>query len=168
MQVNLRTAQNSRRRKRYEHEIYCYRESFVVGVLCLNLLFPASQALPTATVETMPEPSPQKRRLKTYSAESGFVFQYLSESTSPHQGQFLFWISRDGANFQPILIQVFDPSDLLQRPARAPEVYAIAKFRLLEWFDSEFDPSQSAPSEALLTTTDQATRYAEVLGLIEN
>jgi hypothetical protein len=91
------------------------------------------------------EGAPPVRRLKTYSAESGFVYQYFYEG---HRGpEYVFRVSSDRKNYLPVAV-VLAP-DVLEawqrdrsRELNAKEQYAVAKLALLQAFDERPRPGQ--------------------------
>ena len=87
------------------------------------------------------------RRIKTYSAETGYVYQYhFEELRSPHQragrpgSEYIFMVSRDRKTALPVAI--FLRQDALQawtsghgRELTGSEHYAAVKMRLFRYFD---------------------------------
>jgi hypothetical protein len=109
----------------------------------------------------------EKRRVKTYSAQSGYVWQYMSESTSPSEGQFTFWISTNGRDFKKLAVRAFNADQLLGRTASAAEIYGLAKLRLHEFLDQHAS-NLLTDASTLSLNDEQAARYAVELRLIEN
>lgn len=110
------------------------------------------------SVLTAPASTPG-RRLKTYSAESGYVYQYYYEELrSPHQrnhaegSEYIFMATRDRKTLLPVAV-------LLQRRAldawaaghgrqlTGSEQYAAVKMRLFRFFDEteDFDAERLTP-----------------------
>jgi len=117
--------------------------------------------------------APAVRRQKTYSAESGYVYQYFYEGQRPAQRdgktgvQFVFNVSADRKSSFPVSVFVSD--DVLeswqQRHARqlgSTERYAIAKMSLFRAFDQRPAPDamseevqvQAEDIESILATLD--------------
>lgn len=92
--------------------------------------------------------APQVRRQKTYSAESGYVYQYYYAGHRPfHNGQeYVFEVSADRETFFPV--SIFLPAASLEpwqrahgRELIAAERYAVAKLSLFHAFDERAQPS---------------------------
>ena len=91
------------------------------------------------------------RRIKTYSAGTGYVYQYyFEERRSPHRrdncegSEFIFMVSRDRKNAYPV--PVFLRYDALGawagghgRELTGSEQYAAVKMRLFRFFDETED-----------------------------
>jgi hypothetical protein len=91
-------------------------------------------------------------RLKTYSAESGYVYQYYFLESRPHRGllsrvgtAFLFHVTSDRKKF--VVVEVIVEERALRVWARAhgrdlapTEQYAAAKMRLFRAFDETAEP----------------------------
>jgi hypothetical protein len=111
-------------------------------------------------------------RLKTYSAQSGYVYQYYYGGHRPWQRgrdtgtEFVFEISADRKTYQPASVCVFDEAlraweSTHGRALVANESYAVAKMALFQAFD-ERAPGQmkeeilvrAADVEAILETLD--------------
>ena len=97
--------------------------------------------------------APAVRRQKTYSAESGYVYQYFYEGQRAVQRggaggtQFVFNISADRRSSS--LVSVFVSEAALEdwqsrhgRPLVSNERYAVAKLALFQAFDRRGEPSQ--------------------------
>lgn len=92
-----------------------------------------------------PEPrlegAPAVRRLKTYSAESGFVFQYVYEGSRELEGdrEFVFSASHDRETYYPVRVIVGAAArgvwESANRPLSVHELYGIAKLALMSGFD---------------------------------
>jgi hypothetical protein len=89
--------------------------------------------------------APAVRRLKTYSAESGFVYQYFYEG---HRGpEYVFRVSSNRKTYLPVAV-VLAPDVLAawqrdrSRELNAKEQYAVAKLALFQAFDERQRPEQ--------------------------
>ena len=117
--------------------------------------------------------APAVRRQKTYSAESGYVYQYFYEGQRPAQRdgktgvQFVFNVSADRKSSFPVSVFVSD--DVLEswqqrhdRQLGSTERYAIAKMSLFRAFDQRPAPDamreevrvQADDIESILATLD--------------
>lgn len=111
--------------------------------------------------------APETRRLKTYSAESGYVYQYYYAGHRPFQEgvEYVFDVSADRKTFFPV--SVFLPAASLEpwqrahaRELAANERYAIVKLCLFHAFDERPQPAQmrdavhvrAADAEGVLAT----------------
>ena len=113
------------------------------------------------------------RRQKTYSAESGYVYQYFYEGQRPAKRdgasgfQYVFSVSADRKSSSPV--SVFVGEDALAnwqvehaRRLGSTERYAVAKMALFQAFDHREAPSamseevrvQPRDAEAFLATLD--------------
>jgi hypothetical protein len=101
------------------------------------------------------------RRLKTYSAQTGYVYEYFFVNQAGHR--YRFDVSATRKDYAPVVVEI-DQEELTRAAARelsAVEEYAIAKMSLLQAFD-EREPSALAtpvkPTRAdfdgILTTLD--------------
>jgi hypothetical protein len=96
--------------------------------------------------------APPVRRLKTYSAQSGYVYQYSYEGYRPLTGsesgvEFVFSISPDRKNWHSTSVLVSNASlagweQAQQRHLSATERYAVAKIALFQAFDERALPAQ--------------------------
>lgn len=99
----------------------------------------------------MPRPE-TVRRIKTYSAASGFVYQYQFQDARPARrgpamgNEFLYYVSADRKTM--FLVVIFVRRDAIEqwgkqtgRVLTGTEEYAVAKMRLFQAFDEveEFD-----------------------------
>lgn len=117
--------------------------------------------------------APSVRRLKTYSAESGYVYQYFYEGhrpfgEAPDAGrEFVFRISADRKQWRPVSVFVADEAihaweSAHQRQLSSTECYAVAKMALFQAFDERATPVQMssgvrvrrADAEGILETLD--------------
>ena len=99
--------------------------------------------------------SPVKPRLKTYSAATGYVFQYVyrghrsaPRETGEPATEYVFSVTRDRKTFFPVSVWmaevvVMQWSELHHRELSAAEMYAIAKLSLFEAFDERETVGQS-------------------------
>jgi hypothetical protein len=97
------------------------------------------------------------RRIKSYSAESGFVYQYQFQDVHPaEQGsvsgnEYIYYVSADRKTMFPI--RIFVRRDALDqwtqqtgRTLTGTEEYAVAKMRLFQAFDEIEDFTTSRPN----------------------
>jgi hypothetical protein len=92
--------------------------------------------------------APRIRRLKRYSAQSGFVYQYFYDGYRPNgRGvEYVFEVSAGGARWVPL--RVWLGGDALEawegshRTLAATERYAIAKMALFQAFDERAHPGE--------------------------
>jgi hypothetical protein len=95
--------------------------------------------------------APTVRRLKTYSAQSGYVYQYFYEGQRPlpHKSEpgteFVFTVSADRKTYQPLSVLV--PEDALRaweqthaHTLSSTERYAVSKMALFQAFDERATP----------------------------
>jgi hypothetical protein len=97
------------------------------------------------------------RRVKSYSAANGYVYQYcfyevnrISHQGSP-AGEFVYAISADRKTTFPLSILVLQPAleswaQTNGRPLSSGEEYAIAKMRLFQGFDDGEVPVTVEPA----------------------
>jgi hypothetical protein len=112
---------------------------------------------------------PAVRRMKTYSAQSGYVYQYYYEgrrdlSSSDPGVEFVFTISADRKTWTPVSVHVslaalsgWERSN--GRELSSTEHYAVAKMALFQAFDERPQPSDMTAKVHL--------RPADVAGIIE-
>jgi hypothetical protein len=93
--------------------------------------------------------APAVRRQKTYSAQSGYVYQYFYEghrNTSPERGnEYVFNVSSDRKTSFPVSVILGEDAveswqDQSGRTLSAAERYAIAKMALFQAFDERESP----------------------------
>jgi len=113
--------------------------------------------------------APPVRRLKTYSAQSGYVYQYCYEGQRSYQGpesgtEFVFSLSADRKTWRPCKVLV--PAGAVahweaahERQLTDTERYAIAKMALFQAFDERATPA--------LMKADIAVRNADVEAIVE-
>jgi hypothetical protein len=114
--------------------------------------------------------APPVRRQKTYSSESGYVYQYFYEGMRPfssgaHSGtEFVFTFSADRKTSHPVSIMLSEPAiagweQTHQRALSATERYAIAKMALFQAFDERPNPE--------LMKQDVPVRAEDVASLLD-
>jgi hypothetical protein len=110
--------------------------------------------------ETVLRGAPVKPRLKTYSAETGYVYQYVHRGyrNVPGRGgdegrEYVFSVTRDRKTYFPVLVvlaegMIAEWGSAHQRELSETELYAIAKLSLFEAFDQRDDLQElSTPVE---------------------
>lgn len=114
----------------------------------------------------MPRPD-AVRRVKSYSAENGYVYQYYFYEVNriQHQGvpagEFIYAISTDRKSAFPVRIVVLKPAleaweRANGRPLSSSEEYAIAKMRLFRAFDEGSVPVAGEASRASALQVDDS------------
>jgi hypothetical protein len=100
------------------------------------------------------------RRIKSYSAASGFVYQYQFQDVHPQKrgestgNEYVYYVSADRKTMFPLRIFV-DRAALDRWSAQAGRVltgteeYAVAKMRLFEAFDETDDLASKRPDLAV-------------------
>jgi len=99
--------------------------------------------------------TPVKRRIKSYSAESGYVYEYTYEGHRPWRDgtgrgvEFAFRISAGRAQWLPTAVVVADRAltaweSARERKLSSTERYAIAKLALFQAFDERPAPPVAA------------------------
>jgi hypothetical protein len=115
--------------------------------------------------------APAVRRMKTYSAQSGYVYQYFYEgqrdfrSGSDQGAQYVFQISADRKNWENTSVLVSDAAlrawqDGHGRELSSTERYAIAKMALFQAFDERPTPAGMK--------AEVHVRAADIEGIIES
>jgi len=93
--------------------------------------------------------APTVRRQKTYSAQSGYVYQYFYEGHRPSTGErgteYVFDVSSDRKTSSPVSVVISDAAvaswqNESGRTLSATEQYAIAKMALFQAFDERESP----------------------------
>ena len=115
--------------------------------------------------------TPELRRLKTYSAQSGYVYQYFYEGhrASAEAGtEFVFTISADRKTWTPASVVVAAAALASWEQAHARELsaterYAIAKMALFQAFDERPTPDLMKPEIRVRAADVDA--IVETLGL---
>jgi len=115
--------------------------------------------------------APAVRRLKTYSAQSGYVYQYYYEGQRPYQcsgesgTEFVFTVSADRKDWHPASVMV-DAAAIEawerehNRGLSSSEHYAVCKIALFQAFDERATPD--------LMKSDIRVRRADLDGIIES
>jgi hypothetical protein len=114
--------------------------------------------------------APPIRRLKTYSAQSGYVYQYCYEGQRPFQQaggsgtEFVFAVSADRKSWRASKVLLPDSAVAAWEAAHARELssterYAVAKMALFQAFDERETPA--------LMKADILVREADVEGIVE-
>ena len=117
--------------------------------------------------------APPVRRLKTYSAQSGYVYQYYYEGHRPFRSagesgsEFVFTISADRKSWSEAGVHVSDQAVAHWERSHARQLsnnerYAIAKMALFQAFDDRSNPGlmkdavrvRPADAEAIVETLD--------------
>ena len=115
--------------------------------------------------------APAVRRLKTYSAQSGYVYQYYYEGQRPFReaadagSEYVFSISADRKKWHQTSVLLSDQAirDWEQRHARdlsSTERYAVCKIALFHAFDERPAPEQMK--------AEIRVRSADVEGIIDS
>jgi len=97
--------------------------------------------------------APPVRRQKTYSAQSGYVYQYFYEGHRDYRAgsdagvEFVFTISADRKNSHPVSVLVSATAvesweQSHERQLSGTERYAVAKMALFQAFDERSTPAQ--------------------------
>jgi hypothetical protein len=112
---------------------------------------------------------PPIRRLKSYSAPSGYVYQYFYEGQRPLAGgerglEFVFSASANRKTWQPVSVLVTDEAlaeweNSRAHPLSATERYAVAKLALFQAFDERATPD--------LMTLEVRLRAADVAAILD-
>jgi hypothetical protein len=118
--------------------------------------------------------APPVRRIKTYSAQSGYVYQYYYEGhrefrTGAESGtEFVFQVSADRKSQEPASVfvstaAVAEWQRAHERQLSPTELYAVAKISLFQAFDERSLPAQM--KEAVWVRTADLDGIVERLGL---
>ena len=97
--------------------------------------------------------APTVRRMKTYSAQSGYVYQYFYQGYRPYAGsdgrgtEYLFQVSADRKEWVDLAVLVSDAAIENWQSSHARELsgterYAVAKIALFQAFDERPGPAQ--------------------------
>jgi len=131
----------------------------------LDKLFPKKKA-PLAGAQAT-------RRLKTYSAQSGYVYQYYFEGHRPLAGrkagtEFVFTVSADRKRWQAVEVRIPDAAIETWERAHGRELssterYAVAKLSLFQAFDER--PEPDSLGEPVLVRNADVQGIMETLGL---
>jgi hypothetical protein len=114
--------------------------------------------------------APATRRLKSYSAQSGYVYQYFYEGhrrfahAAEAGTEFVFSVSADRKQFHPVEVVVSEAAIRNWESAHARQLtlterYAVAKLSLFQAFDERAEPA--------LMRNPVRVRNADVEGIIE-
>jgi hypothetical protein len=115
--------------------------------------------------------APPVRRLKLYSAQSGYVYEYYFEghrdfrSSGESGTEFVFSLSADRKNWHPTSVLVSDEAVRAWETSHARQLssterYAIAKLALFQAFDERPDPA--------LMHDEVRVRTADIAGIVES
>lgn len=90
---------------------------------------------------------PVSPRVKTYSADSGYVYQYIYKGRRPECNEYVFEVTSGLKQYFPATVVV--PEEVLRnwaqahgRELTATERYAVAKMALFQAFDERAKPEQ--------------------------
>jgi hypothetical protein len=114
--------------------------------------------------------APPVRRLKTYSAQSGYVYQYFYEGHRDYASggergvEFVFTFSSDRKAFHEVSVLVSEPAIQAWELAHGRELslteqYAVAKIALFQAYDERPDPAHMR--------NEIRVRAADVEGIVE-
>lgn len=114
------------------------------------------------------------RRLKTYSAQSGYVYQYYYEGNRPFRSAgesgtaFVFSVSADRKSWRPSEVLVSESAiaqwqETHARELSSTERYAIAKMALFQAFDER--PAPAHMKEEVRVRAADVEAIVETLGL---
>jgi hypothetical protein len=114
--------------------------------------------------------APAVRRLKSHSAESGYVYQYFYEGQRPFHGggesgtEFVYTVSADRKTFHPVNVLVSESAlraweQTHARTLSSNERYAVSKLALFQAFDERATPE--------LMKQEVRVRAADVAAIIE-
>jgi len=111
--------------------------------------------------------APAVRRRKTYSAQSGYVYQYFYQGCRSAEGgtEYVFEVSADRKNSFPVLVLLEESSIAAWnaehgRELTATERYAISKMALFQAFDERERPE--------LLDRPVRVRAADAAAILEN
>jgi hypothetical protein len=118
--------------------------------------------------------APAVRRLKSYSAQSGYVYQYFYEGQRPYgRGgesgvEYVFRVSADRKTFHPVSVLVGEGEVRAweqghDRQLASTERYAVSKMALFQAFDERASPLEMR-QEVRVRSADMAA-IIETLGL---
>jgi hypothetical protein len=121
-----------------------------------------------------PTGAPAVRRLKTYSAQSGYVYQYFYEGHRPFRAagesgtEYVFSISADARTWHPGSVMLGDAAlgaweTAHGRQLSSTEHYAVAKMALFQAFDDRPLPAQM--KEPVRVRNADVEAIVETLGL---
>jgi len=112
--------------------------------------------------------APAVRRVKSFSAQSGYVYQYVFEGRRDAAGdpstEFVFATCADRKSWHPISVLVEQPAvrawEARHRALSSTEWYALAKMALFAAFDERGTPAE-------LRGAPVRVREADIEGIIE-
>jgi hypothetical protein len=115
--------------------------------------------------------APAVRRMKTYSAQSGYVYQYFYEGQRAYENgaekgtEFVFTISADRKNWEAVSVLVATEAIVAwqrdhDRELSSTEHYAVCKIALFQAFDERATPD--------LMKSEIRVRRADLDGIIES
>ena len=116
--------------------------------------------------------APGVRRQKTYSAQSGYVYQYFYEGHRPSSAErgteYVFDVSSDRKTSTPVSVVISDAAvaswqNESGRTLSATEQYAIAKMALFQAFDERESPARL--KEPVCVRRADVDAIVETLGL---
>ena len=117
--------------------------------------------------------APAVRRLKSYSAQSGYVYQYFYEGQRPSSAgesgtEYVFTVSADRKTYHPVSVLVGEGEVRAWKQAHGRELasterYAVSKMALFQAFDERATPPLMK-QEVRVRGTDMAA-IIETLGL---
>ena len=114
--------------------------------------------------------APVVRRLKSYSAQSGYVYQYFYEGQRPFRSggesgtEFVFTVSADRKTSHPVSVLVAEGAlraweQAHAHPLSSTERYAVSKMALFQAFDERAGPPQMKE--------DVLVRHADVEAIVK-
>ena len=113
--------------------------------------------------------APAVRRLKTYSSDSGYVYQYAYQGHRPHATgtEFVFTVSADRKNWHDLSVIVSDEAvqsweRTHARRLSSTEWYAVAKIALFAAFDERASPAEV--HDTVFAGEERVAAAAERLG----
>ena len=114
--------------------------------------------------------APKRLRLKTYSSESGLVYQYVYRGYrfTDNGADYTFSVTTNRKNWTAVPVRLRRPTidqwqHAHERELRKIDLYAIAKQSLFE----EFDRAEAGQlSELIEPAPDYITRHLRALGLL--
>ena len=120
------------------------------------------------------EGAPATRRIKIYSAQSGYVYEYYYEGHRPFRSggesgsEYAFTVSADRKNWHPAAVMVSGGAirgweETHARELSATERYAIAKMALFQAFDER--PAPDRMKEEVRVRAADVDAIIETLGL---
>lgn len=107
--------------------------------------------------------APPVRRLKSYSAESGYVYQYFYEGYRGVDAgtEYVFQVSADRKSWFAVTVRIPE-SSVAEWGLSGTERYAVAKMALFQAFDERAEPG--AMREAVVVRAADAAGILEKLG----